>query len=106
MEDQTFHRRDDAPLSANERGLADIAGTPGGAAHLGPAISAGGDVFQCNCLLTNQGIDHFLLVELQFPHEHGADEVLQAAHRTGAAQWKIWKTKSIERHPLSHLLGL
>jgi 4-diphosphocytidyl-2-C-methyl-D-erythritol kinase len=41
-----------------------------------------------------------------FPHEHLADEVLQAARRTGSTQWKVWKAKSIERHPLSHLLGL
>lgn len=39
-----------------------------------------------------------------FLQEHQADEVLQAISRTGPAQWKAWKAKSIERHPLSHLL--
>lgn len=37
-------------------------------------------------------------------HEHQADEVLQAVRKNGPAQWKAWKAKSIERHPLSHLL--
>jgi 4-diphosphocytidyl-2-C-methyl-D-erythritol kinase len=40
-----------------------------------------------------------------FPQEHQADEVLQAASTTGQAQWKIWKARAIERHPLSDLLG-
>lgn len=39
-----------------------------------------------------------------FRQEHEADEVLQAARKTGSAQWKVWKAKAIERHPLSHLL--
>lgn len=39
-----------------------------------------------------------------FGQEHEADEVLQAARKTGQAQWKVWKAKAIERHPLSHLL--
>jgi 4-diphosphocytidyl-2-C-methyl-D-erythritol kinase len=40
-----------------------------------------------------------------FLHEHEAEEVLQAARKTGSRNWKAWKTKAIERHPLSHLLG-
>ncbi len=40
-----------------------------------------------------------------FSQEHQADEVLQAVRKTGSAQWKAWKAKSIERHPLSHLSG-
>lgn len=39
-----------------------------------------------------------------FSQERQADEVLQTAQRTGKAQWKVWKAKAIERHPLSHLL--
>ena len=39
-----------------------------------------------------------------FPHEQQADEVLKAAAKTGSTQWKTWKSKAIERHPLSHLL--
>lgn len=39
-----------------------------------------------------------------FSQEHQADEVLQAAGRTGSTHWKAWKARSIERHPLSHLL--
>lgn len=39
-----------------------------------------------------------------FPQEHLADEVLQAVCNTGTLQWKAWKAKSIERHPLSYLL--
>jgi 4-diphosphocytidyl-2-C-methyl-D-erythritol kinase len=39
-----------------------------------------------------------------FSQEHEADEVLQAALKTGQKQWNIWKAKAIERHPLSHLL--
>lgn len=39
-----------------------------------------------------------------FSQEHKADEVLQAARKTGLEQWKVWKAKAIERHPLSHLL--
>ena len=41
-----------------------------------------------------------------FSQEHEADEVLQAVCKTGPAQWKSWKAKSIERHPLSYLLEL
>lgn len=41
-----------------------------------------------------------------FPQEQLADEVLQAARTSGQAHWKAWKAKAIERHPLSHLLGL
>lgn len=40
-----------------------------------------------------------------FSHEHEAEEVLQAVRKTGSRAWKAWKTKAIERHPLSHLLG-
>lgn len=39
-----------------------------------------------------------------FGLEHEADEVLKAAQKTGRPQWKVWKAKAIERHPLSHLL--
>ncbi|HYC42649.1 MAG TPA: 4-(cytidine 5'-diphospho)-2-C-methyl-D-erythritol kinase [Noviherbaspirillum sp.] len=39
-----------------------------------------------------------------FGQEHEADEVLKAAQKTGQTQWKVWKAKAIERHPLSHLL--
>jgi 4-diphosphocytidyl-2-C-methyl-D-erythritol kinase len=39
-----------------------------------------------------------------FAQEHEADAVLQAAQATGNPRWKAWKAKSIERHPLSHLL--
>jgi len=39
-----------------------------------------------------------------FSHEQQADDVLKAAIQTGSTQWKIWKSKAIERHPLSHLL--
>ncbi|OWW20612.1 4-(cytidine 5'-diphospho)-2-C-methyl-D-erythritol kinase [Noviherbaspirillum denitrificans] len=40
-----------------------------------------------------------------FGQEHEADKVLKAARETGPAQWKAWKAKAIERHPLSHLIG-
>lgn len=40
-----------------------------------------------------------------FSQEHEADEVIQAASKTGQPQWKAWKAKAIERHPLSHLIG-
>ncbi|MFC7516203.1 4-(cytidine 5'-diphospho)-2-C-methyl-D-erythritol kinase [Herbaspirillum sp. GCM10030257] len=40
-----------------------------------------------------------------FSHEHEAEEVLQAVRKTGPGNWKAWKAKAIERHPLSHLLG-
>jgi 4-diphosphocytidyl-2-C-methyl-D-erythritol kinase len=40
-----------------------------------------------------------------FKQEHDADEVLKSARETGSTQWKVWKTRAIERHPLSHLLG-
>lgn len=39
-----------------------------------------------------------------FSQEHQADAVLEAAAKTGPAQWKTWKARAIERHPLSHLL--
>ncbi|HEY8607166.1 MAG TPA: 4-(cytidine 5'-diphospho)-2-C-methyl-D-erythritol kinase [Noviherbaspirillum sp.] len=39
-----------------------------------------------------------------FARKHEADAVLQAAGTTGKPGWKVWKAKSIERHPLSHLL--
>jgi 4-diphosphocytidyl-2-C-methyl-D-erythritol kinase len=42
-----------------------------------------------------------------FSQEHRADEVLQAirsTRSTGSRHWKAWKSRSIERHPLSHLL--
>ncbi|HJV83487.1 4-(cytidine 5'-diphospho)-2-C-methyl-D-erythritol kinase [Noviherbaspirillum sp.] len=39
-----------------------------------------------------------------FSQEQQADEVLEEVHKTGSAQWKVWKAKSIERHPLSYLL--
>ncbi|GIZ50864.1 4-(cytidine 5'-diphospho)-2-C-methyl-D-erythritol kinase [Noviherbaspirillum aridicola] len=39
-----------------------------------------------------------------FAQERDADAVVQAAQSTGHPQWKAWKARSIERHPLSHLL--
>ena len=39
-----------------------------------------------------------------FAREHEADAVLEAAARSGQPHWKTWKARSIERHPLSHLL--
>ncbi|MGE5649573.1 4-(cytidine 5'-diphospho)-2-C-methyl-D-erythritol kinase [Noviherbaspirillum sp. UKPF54] len=39
-----------------------------------------------------------------FEHEHQADAVLAAMRETGRTDWKAWKAKAIERHPLSHLL--
>lgn len=39
-----------------------------------------------------------------FEQEHEADAVLQAAPKSGQPQWKLWKARAIERHPLSHLL--
>lgn len=39
-----------------------------------------------------------------FSDEHKADDVVQAAQKTGNPRWKAWKARSIERHPLSHLL--
>ncbi len=41
-----------------------------------------------------------------FSHEHEAEAALQAVRETGSAQWKAWKAKAIERHPLSHLCGI
>lgn len=38
------------------------------------------------------------------PNEHRAEEIVSAARGSGLQQWKIWKAKAIERHPLSHLL--
>ncbi|RJF97662.1 4-(cytidine 5'-diphospho)-2-C-methyl-D-erythritol kinase [Noviherbaspirillum saxi] len=40
-----------------------------------------------------------------FFQEHEAEQVLQAVRSTGSRNWKAWKAKSIERHPLSNLLG-
>lgn len=40
-----------------------------------------------------------------FSQEHRADEVLAAVRETGSRNWKAWKAKAIERHPLSHLPG-
>lgn len=39
-----------------------------------------------------------------FETEHQADAVLVALREAGRADWKAWKAKAIERHPLSHLL--
>ena len=39
-----------------------------------------------------------------FAQEHQADAVLAAIRETGSKNWKAWKAKSIERHPLSDLL--
>lgn len=39
-----------------------------------------------------------------FGHEYQADEVLKAVPASGQVKWRAWKAKSIERHPLSHLL--
>lgn len=39
-----------------------------------------------------------------FAGEHEADAVLEAAALSGQPHWKAWKARSIERHPLSHLL--
>lgn len=39
-----------------------------------------------------------------FAQECQADEVLKAVHASGQVKWRAWKAKSIERHPLSHLL--
>ena len=36
--------------------------------------------------------------------EAEANEVLQQAQETASRQWKVWKAKAVERHPLSHLL--
>lgn len=38
-----------------------------------------------------------------FAHEHEADAVLSVAG-SAPPTWKLWKARSIERHPLSHLL--
>jgi 4-diphosphocytidyl-2-C-methyl-D-erythritol kinase len=40
-----------------------------------------------------------------FSHEHQADQVLKVVRESGMPQWKAWKARAIERHPLSHLLG-
>jgi 4-diphosphocytidyl-2-C-methyl-D-erythritol kinase len=40
-----------------------------------------------------------------FSQEDQADEVLQAVRTGGLAQWKAWKAKALQQHPLSHLLG-
>lgn len=39
-----------------------------------------------------------------FAQEYEADEVLKAVRTSGQAKWSAWKARSIERHPLSHLL--
>jgi 4-diphosphocytidyl-2-C-methyl-D-erythritol kinase len=39
-----------------------------------------------------------------FLQEQQATEVVDAARRSGASDWKIWKARAVERHPLSHLL--
>lgn len=39
-----------------------------------------------------------------FSQEQQASEVVDAARRSGASDWKVWKARAVERHPLSHLL--
>jgi 4-diphosphocytidyl-2-C-methyl-D-erythritol kinase len=39
-----------------------------------------------------------------FSHEQQADKVVDAVRRNNSSGWKAWKTKAIERHPLSQLL--
>jgi 4-diphosphocytidyl-2-C-methyl-D-erythritol kinase len=39
-----------------------------------------------------------------FSQEQQASEVVDAARRSVASNWKVWKARAIERHPLSHLL--
>lgn len=39
-----------------------------------------------------------------FSQEQQAGEVVDAARRSGASDWKVWKARAVERHPLSHLL--
>lgn len=39
-----------------------------------------------------------------FSREHEADEVLRALSGANRPDWKAWKARAIERHPLSHLL--
>lgn len=39
-----------------------------------------------------------------FAQEHEAEAVLEKVRQAGPASWKAWKAKSMERHPLSHLL--
>ncbi len=39
-----------------------------------------------------------------FSQEQQASEVIDAARRSVASGWKVWKARAIERHPLSHLL--
>ena len=39
-----------------------------------------------------------------FSKEHEADEVLKALINAGRPDWKAWKARAIEHHPLSHLL--
>lgn len=39
-----------------------------------------------------------------FPREAQADEVLEALREESPLRWKAWKTRAIERHPLSHLM--
>lgn len=40
-----------------------------------------------------------------FAQEYQADEVQKAVHASGQVKWRAWKARSIERHPLSNLLG-
>ncbi len=39
-----------------------------------------------------------------FEREHQADAAIAALREAGRTDWKAWKAKAIERHPLSHLL--
>jgi 4-diphosphocytidyl-2-C-methyl-D-erythritol kinase len=39
-----------------------------------------------------------------FSHEQQADEIVDAVRRNSSSGWKAWKSKTIERHPLSQLL--
>lgn len=39
-----------------------------------------------------------------FDNEEDAQAVVKRASKTGNTQWKVWKARAIERHPLSHLL--
>ncbi|RJG04982.1 4-(cytidine 5'-diphospho)-2-C-methyl-D-erythritol kinase [Noviherbaspirillum cavernae] len=39
-----------------------------------------------------------------FQQEHEADLALEQVLKIGPANWTAWKARSIERHPLSHLL--
>lgn len=39
-----------------------------------------------------------------FAREHDADQALNQLRETGPGNWKAWKARAIERHPLSYLL--